>query len=117
MAASPLVLVAGAGGVGRTVLELLRGAPLFSRGVAAELTNAAGAAILAATVEGFGELPALRVEIVGYGAGSARLEIPNVTRVLIGEEEPAASLPSVPHPPELRLVPEPGPGTTPTSAG
>ncbi|HET7236934.1 MAG TPA: LarC family nickel insertion protein [Actinomycetota bacterium] len=93
-----------------TVVELLRGAPLFSRGVAAELTNAAGAAILAATVEGFGELPAVRVEIVGYGAGAAHLDFPNVTRVLIGEEEPAASLPSVPQPPELRLVPEPEPG-------
>ena len=89
-----------------TVVELLRGAPLFSRGVSAELTNAAGAAILAATVEGFGELPAMRIEIVGYGAGAARLDFPNVTRVLIGEEEPAASLPSMPGTGELRLVPE-----------
>jgi uncharacterized protein (DUF111 family) len=92
-----------------TVVELLRGAPLFSRGVAAELTNAAGAAILAATVEGFGEMPALRVEIAGYGAGAARLDFPNVTRVLIGQEEPASSLPTVPGTPELRLVPEPQP--------
>jgi len=92
-----------------TVVELLRGAPLFSRGVAAELTNATGAAILAATVEGFGELPAMRIEIAGYGAGAARLDFPNVTRVLIGEEEPVTSLPSVPGTPELRLVPEPEP--------
>jgi hypothetical protein len=99
-----------------TVLELLRGAPLFSRGVAAELTNAAGAAILAATVEGFGEMPAMRVEIVGYGAGAARLDFPNVTRLVVGEEEPATSLPSVPGTPELRLVPEPGP-TRPGDAG
>lgn len=92
-----------------TVVELLRGAPMFSRGVAAELTNAAGAAILAATVEGYGEMPALRVEVAGYGAGSARLDFPNVTRVLIGQEEPVSSLPSVPGTPELRLVPEPQP--------
>jgi len=90
-----------------TVVELLRGAPLFSRGVAAELTDATGAAILAATVEGYGELPPLRVEAAGYGAGSARLEFPNVTRLLVGTEEPATSLPSVPGPPDLRLVPEP----------
>ena len=44
-----------------TVVELLRGAPVFSRGVSAELTTATGAAILAATVEGYGEIPALRV--------------------------------------------------------
>ena len=93
-----------------TVVELLRGAPLFSRGVAAELTTATGAAILAATVEGFGELPPLRVEAVGYGAGTQRLEFPNVLRVLVGEEEPASSLPGEPQEPELRLVrssPEP----------
>ena len=89
-----------------TVVELLRGAPLYSRGVTAELTNAAGAAVLAATVEGYGELPAVRVETAGYGAGQARLDFPNVTRVLVGAEEPASSLPTVPGTPELRLVPE-----------
>ena len=100
-----------------TVVELLRGAPLFSRGVAAELTNATGAAILAATVEGFGELPVTRVEAAGYGVGAARLDFPNVTRVLIGPEETARSLPSVPGTPELRLVPEPTEVDTDGSAG
>lgn len=87
-----------------TVVELLRGAPLFSRGVAAELTTATGAAILAATVEGFGELPPLRVEAVGYGAGTKRLDFPNVLRMLVGEEEPASSLPGEQGEPGLRLV-------------
>jgi uncharacterized protein (DUF111 family) len=100
-----------------TVVELLRGAPVFSRGVSAELTTATGAAILAATVEGYGEIPALRVEEAGYGAGSARLDFPNVTRVLIGIEEPATSLPSVPGIPELRLVPEPREPEDPGEAG
>jgi pyridinium-3,5-bisthiocarboxylic acid mononucleotide nickel chelatase len=89
-----------------TVLELLRGAPVFSRGVAAELTNAAGAAILAATVEGYGELPATRISSVGYGAGSQRLDIPNVLRVVLGEEEQASSLPSPFGTPDLYLVPD-----------
>jgi uncharacterized protein (TIGR00299 family) protein len=87
-----------------TVVELLRGAPLFSRGVAAELTNAAGAAILAAIVEGYGDLPATRVDAVGYGAGSQRIDIPNLLRVLLGEEESAASLPSPLGTPDLHLV-------------
>ena len=100
-----------------TVVELLRGAPLFSRGVAAELTTATGAAILAATVEGYGELPIMRVEDAGYGSGTARLDFPNVTRVLIGTEESAASLPSVPGTPELRLVPEPRDADDPGDAG
>jgi pyridinium-3,5-bisthiocarboxylic acid mononucleotide nickel chelatase len=68
-----------------TVVELLRGAPLYSKGVTAELTTGTGAAILAATAEGFGELPPILVEAVGYGAGTHRLEFPDVLRVLIGE--------------------------------
>lgn len=100
-----------------TVIELLRGAPVFSRGVSAELTTATGAAILAATVEGYGDLPTMRVEDAGYGSGPARLDFPNVTRVLIGAEEPATSLPSVPGTPELRLVPEPAAPDDPGDAG
>jgi len=69
------------------VVELLRGAPLYSRNVPVELVTPTGAAILASLVEGFGELPGMRVEHVGYGAGSARLDFPNVLRVLIGEED------------------------------
>ena len=73
------------------VVELLRGAPMYSRGVPVELVTPTGAAILAALVEGFGELPRMRVEHVGYGAGTARLDFPNVLRVLIGEEDLTAA--------------------------
>jgi hypothetical protein len=69
------------------VMELLRGAPMYSRNVSIELVTPTGAAILAALVEGFGELPNMRVEHVGYGAGSARLDFPNVVRVVVGEAE------------------------------
>jgi pyridinium-3,5-bisthiocarboxylic acid mononucleotide nickel chelatase len=100
-----------------TVVELLRGAPMFSLGIASELTTATGAAILAATVEGYGELPTMRVEAAGYGAGAQRLEIPNLLRVLIGEQEPAASRPSVAGTPDLRLVTESGPALEPEDAG
>jgi uncharacterized protein (TIGR00299 family) protein len=100
-----------------TVVELLRGAPLFSRGVAAELTNATGAAILAATVEGYGELPPMRLEVVGYGAGAQRLDSPNLVRVLVGTEEPATSRPSEPASPSLHLVTEAKPVSDPEDAG
>ena len=69
------------------VMELLRGAPMYSRNVSIELVTPTGAAILAALVEGFGELPNMRVEQVGYGAGSAHLDFPNVVRVVVGEAE------------------------------
>jgi uncharacterized protein (TIGR00299 family) protein len=68
------------------VVELLRGAPLFSRGVPVELVTPTGAAILAATVEGYGEIPPMRVARIGYGAGTHELGFPNLLRVLIGQE-------------------------------
>ena len=73
------------------VMELLRGAPIYSRNVSVELVTPTGAAILAALVEGFGEIPLMRIERVGYGAGSARLDFPNVVRVVVGEADPSAN--------------------------
>jgi uncharacterized protein (TIGR00299 family) protein len=69
------------------VVELLRGAPLYSKGVTAELVTPTGAAILSALVEGYGELPPMRVGAVGYGAGSQQLDFPDVLRVIIGNDE------------------------------
>jgi uncharacterized protein (TIGR00299 family) protein len=75
---------------GPAVVELLRGAPMYSKGVTAELTTPTGAAILAATVEGFGELPPMRIDSIGYGAGTNRLDFPNLLRILVGPAESAA---------------------------
>lgn len=69
-------------------MELLRGAPLRSGGVAFELVTPTGAAILATFSSGFGEMPSMRLRSVGYGAGSADLEIPNILRVSVGERVP-----------------------------
>ena len=76
------------------VVELLRGAPMYSGGVPMELVTPTGAAILATTVEGFGELPMLAVDAVGYGAGTLRPDFPNVLRVLTGEGSGDAPTPS-----------------------
>jgi uncharacterized protein (TIGR00299 family) protein len=67
------------------VVELLRGAPLYSKGVPFELVTPTGAAILAATAEAYGEIPTMRITSVGYGAGTHRLDFPNVLRVLVGQ--------------------------------
>jgi uncharacterized protein (TIGR00299 family) protein len=68
------------------VLELLRGVPIYSGGVTAELTTPTGAAILAATAGHFAELPPMRVAAVGYGAGDRQHdELPNLLRVVLGE--------------------------------
>ena len=66
--------------------ELLTGIPLAASSVEAELTTPTGAAILAALSQGFGPLPAMTVQKIGYGAGTRDLtEQPNLLRVLIGE--------------------------------
>ena len=68
------------------VVELLRGAPMYSRGGSVELVTPTGAAILAATAEGYGDMPLMEVIAVGYGAGTHQLDYPNVVRVLVGAE-------------------------------
>lgn len=70
---------------GPAVVELLKNAPMYSRGIPTELVTPTGAAILAGTARSFGELPQIRITAVGYGAGTRDLEIPNVLRVMIGE--------------------------------
>jgi pyridinium-3,5-bisthiocarboxylic acid mononucleotide nickel chelatase len=69
---------------GPVVLELLRGAPTYSRGIPVELVTPTGAAILAAISEGYGDMPMMRVDRVGYGAGQPRIGFPNAVRVVVG---------------------------------
>lgn len=73
-------------------LELVKGFPVYSRGIEAELLTPTGAAILTTLAE-FGPLPAMTVENTGYGAGKKDLEIANVLRVIVGSTQgaPAAS--------------------------
>jgi len=68
------------------VLELLRGAPLRGVDLDVELVTPTGAAVVSALASEFGPVPAMRLESIGYGAGSRDLaELPNVVRVLVGE--------------------------------
>jgi pyridinium-3,5-bisthiocarboxylic acid mononucleotide nickel chelatase len=66
--------------------ELLRGAPVYSSGIARELVTPTGAAIATTLSTRFAETPEMTLRAIGYGAGSADLkEKPNVLRLLIGE--------------------------------
>jgi uncharacterized protein (TIGR00299 family) protein len=78
------------------VLELLQGAPTYSRGIPVELVTPTGAAILSAVSEGYGEMPLMLADRVGYGAGHLRLDFPNVLRVVIGQEQRAGAQAQVP---------------------
>lgn len=68
-------------------LALLKGIPIYSKGIEAELTTPTGAAILTTTSRSFGNMPKMKIEKIGYGAGSRELEIPNLLRVYVGETE------------------------------
>jgi uncharacterized protein (TIGR00299 family) protein len=66
--------------------ELLQGIPLAASNLQFELTTPTGAAIVASLATGFGPMPAMKVEHIGYGAGSRDLaEQANVLRLFVGE--------------------------------
>ncbi len=72
-------------------VDLLRGLPTYSANMQMELVTPTGAALIRTLFEDhgltFGPQPAMRVERVGYGAGTRNPEaFPNVLRLLVGEE-------------------------------
>jgi len=76
-------------------VELLRGAPVYSSGVNAELVTPTGAAIVKTLCRRFVPFPAMKIATAGYGAGSREVPgQPNVVRLTVGdaaETQPAAS--------------------------
>jgi hypothetical protein len=68
--------------------DLLRGFPTYSAHVQKELVTPTGAALVRALDPMFGEQPAMRVERIGYGAGTRNPKgFPNALRISIGESE------------------------------
>jgi pyridinium-3,5-bisthiocarboxylic acid mononucleotide nickel chelatase len=66
--------------------ELLRGAPMYTSGIARELVTPTGAAIATTLSTRYAQIPEMTLRAVGYGAGSADFsEKANVLRLLIGE--------------------------------
>jgi len=99
LAASPVALgsgsARGAHGVvpipGPAVLELLRDLPVVAGPVPAEMCTPTGAALVAAHVDDWTTLPAMRVQRVGVGAGGRDpVELPNVVRLVLGAPGPSA---------------------------
>ena len=68
-------------------LELLKGIPVYASSIEKELVTPTGIAILKHVVQSFGTIPEMKIERIGYGAGSRDLKIPNLLRVWIGETE------------------------------
>lgn len=66
--------------------ELLKGVPLAACDEVGELVTPTAAAVLTTLADGFGPLPPMTIEAIGYGAGTRDGKTrPNVLRVLIGQ--------------------------------
>jgi len=75
--------------------RLTQGVPVYQDGPAVELTTPTGALLVTGFADAFGPLPPMRVEAIGYGAGSRDFpDRPNVLRILVGEAEAPAAAPS-----------------------
>lgn len=67
-------------------VELLRGAPVYSSGIEAELVTPTGAAIVKTLASRFSSFPAMKIVATGYGAGKHDFhEHSNVLRLTVGE--------------------------------
>ncbi len=66
-------------------LKILKGVPVYSAGVEAEMVTPTGAAILAGLVDVFGPMPPMTIGKTGYGSGTRELkDRPNMLRVIMG---------------------------------
>jgi len=67
-------------------VELLKGAPVYSTGLQAELVTPTGAAVVKILVKRFAAFPEMKIEKSGYGAGTREFAgHPNVVRLTVGE--------------------------------
>ncbi|MEJ2744139.1 MAG: nickel pincer cofactor biosynthesis protein LarC [bacterium] len=66
--------------------ELMKGMPVYRHSVNGEMVTPTGAAILKIRAKRIGQMPALRVSRIGYGAGGEQFgNFPNLLRLVIGE--------------------------------
>ncbi len=73
-------------------LEILRGVPVRQAEEEGERVTPTGAALLAEFADGFGPLPAGRIEKIGYGTGSREFErSPNILRAILCETQDSAA--------------------------
>ena len=69
-------------------MELLRGVPVRQTEIRKELVTPTGAAIITTLADGFGIMPEMTIDQIGYGAGTRNLEEqPNLLRLCIGKKK------------------------------
>lgn len=67
-------------------LEILKGIPIYSKGIRSELVTPTGATIIKTLSKEFGGLPNILIDKVAYGHGTKDLEVTNTLRVVLGKK-------------------------------
>lgn len=68
-------------------MELLQGIPIRQTDIPKELVTPTGAAIITTIAEGYGVMPNMYIDSIGYGAGTRDLEAqPNLLRICVGRK-------------------------------
>jgi hypothetical protein len=67
-------------------MALLEGSPVVGSELMVETVTPTGAVLLTSISDKFGTIPSMKLQSIGYGAGGRDLPIPNLLRILIGEQ-------------------------------
>ena len=79
-------------------MELLKGVPIHQTDIPKELVTPTGAALITTLSEEFGVMPQMRLDRVGYGAGTRDLEQrPNLLRLCLGEKTSTSDSQTIHH--------------------
>ncbi len=79
-------------------MELLQGVPIHQTDIPKELVTPTGAALITTLSQGFGVMPQMRLDRIGYGAGTRDLEQrPNLLRLCLGEKTSDTDLKTTHH--------------------
>jgi len=66
-------------------VEVLKNVPVYQTKRRQELVTPTGAAIITTVAKDFREMPPIKIEKIGYGAGKTKSPYPNLLRVFIGD--------------------------------
>lgn len=70
--------------------RLLEGAPTYGGRIRGELCTPTGAALLRHFADGFGDMPVMAIQKIGYGMGAREFEAANCLRAMLGEADGGA---------------------------
>ena len=69
---------------------LLEDVPVFAGDISSEMCTPTGAALLKYFCRGFGDMPPMRMQKIGYGMGTKEFTVANCVRAVLGEKEGSA---------------------------